>query len=223
MKKSEFTNKRKPVADEIYSSIKHQILSYTLSPGEKINIDQLARGLHVSNIPIREALSRLASEGLVHIVPYKGVTVAEMSLQELDELYELRIELEGYATRKATYLIPEAELNWLDDEMNGRRVSIDTAQGNLETVMRMNEQLHGTILKYTHNDNLSKLMTTFLQRIERYLIYARRDLAVDTVRREWHEHQEILTFLKQRNSSMAEKAMRTHISNSHQRTRRFFQ
>ncbi|NRF93215.1 GntR family transcriptional regulator [Paenibacillus frigoriresistens] len=222
MKKNESTNKRKLVTEDIYSSIKEQILSYSLSPGEKVNIDQMARELNVSNIPIREALSRLASEGLVHIIPYKGVTVAEMSLKDLDELYEIRIELEGYAARKATQLIPEAEINWLDEEMKRCFLSIETCKGNLETVMKMNEQLHGTILKYAHNENLSNLIKLSLQRIERYLIYARRDLDIETVKREWHEHQAILSFLKERNNQMAEKAMRNHISNSHQRTRRFF-
>jgi DNA-binding GntR family transcriptional regulator len=223
LKSNESASKRKLITEEIYTSIRDQILSYTLSPGEKINIDQLARELNVSNIPIREVLSRLASEGLVHVTPYKGVTVAEMSLTDLDELYELRIELEGYATRKATQLIPEAEINWLDQEMKRAYISIDHAQGNLETVMKMNEQLHGTILRYTHNQNLSKLINLYLQRIERYLIFARRELEIGTVKKEWDEHHEILNYLKERNNQMAEKSMRTHISNSHQRTRSFFQ
>ncbi|WHY74516.1 GntR family transcriptional regulator [Fictibacillus enclensis] len=214
--------KRKLITEDIYTVIKDQIYSYSLSPGQKINIDQMARDLNVSNIPIREALTRLASEGLVHIIPYKGVTVAEMSLQELDELYELRIELEGFAARKATLLIPEAEINWLHEEMKQRYFSIESCKGNLETVMQMNVELHGTILKYAHNENLRKLIEQFLQRIERYLIYARRDLDIETVKKEWSEHQEIIMALKERNHQMAEKLMRTHISNSHQRTRRFF-
>jgi DNA-binding GntR family transcriptional regulator len=223
LKNNESRNKRKLITEDIYTSIRDQILSYSLLPGEKINIDQMARDLNVSNIPIREALSRLASEGLVHVIPYKGVAVAEVSLQDLDELYELRIELEGYATRKATQLIPEAEINWLDQEMKQSFISIDHYEGNLETVMKMNELLHGTILRYTHNENLSKLIKLYLQRIERYLVFAHRDLDIETVKKEWHEHQEILNYLKERNNQMAEKAMRIHISNSHQRTRSFFQ
>jgi DNA-binding GntR family transcriptional regulator len=222
LEKNKSSNQRKLMAEDIYTSIRDQILSYTLSPGGRINIDQMARDLNVSNIPVREALSRLATEGLVHVIPYKGVTVAEMSLKDLDELYELRIELEGFATRKATQLIPEAEINWLDQEMKQSFISIDHCEGNLETVMKMNEQLHGTILRYTHNENLSKLIKLYLQRIERYLIFARRDLEIETVKKEWREHQEILNYLKERNNQMAEKAMRTHISNSHQRTRSFF-
>jgi DNA-binding GntR family transcriptional regulator len=88
--------------------------------------------------------------------------------------------------------------------------------------MKMNEQLHGTILKYAHNENLRKMMDHYLQRIERYLIYARKELDIDIVKAEWEEHHEILIALKERNHQNAEKAMRTHISNSHQRTRSFF-
>jgi DNA-binding GntR family transcriptional regulator len=215
-------DKKRLVTEDIYNFIKNQILSHTLSPGEKINIDQMARDLNVSNIPIRESLSRLASDGLVHIVPFKGVSVAEISLPDLDELYELRIELEGYATRKATHVIPDAELNWLEDEMNRNYEPIKNSQGNLDIVMKMNEQLHGTILKYAHNENLRKMMDHYLQRIERYLIYARKELDIDIVKAEWEEHHEILIALKERNNQNAEKAMRNHISNSHQRTRSFF-
>jgi DNA-binding GntR family transcriptional regulator len=222
MKKNEETKKRTLVTEEIYTEIKNQIFSYSLPPGEKINIDQLARDLNVSNIPIREALSRLSSEGLVQIVPYKGVLVSEMSLNELDELYELRIELEGYAARKATLVIPEAEINWLNEEMQECFNYIENGEGNLQTVMQMNEHLHGMILKYAHNENLQRLNEHFLQRIERYLVHARQELNNETVKKEWHEHQAILTAIKERNHQSAEKFMRTHISNSHQRTRRFF-
>jgi DNA-binding GntR family transcriptional regulator len=67
-------------------------------------------------------------------------------------------------------------------------------------------ELHGTILRYTHNENLSKLIKLYLQRIERYLIFACRDLDIETVKKEWHEHRGILNYLKERNNQMAEKA-----------------
>src|SRR5690242_2676186 len=69
---------RNVLTQEIYNLLKEQILSHTLPPGDKINIDQIARDLDVSNIPIREALSRLTADGFVRMVPFKGMFVTEI-------------------------------------------------------------------------------------------------------------------------------------------------
>jgi DNA-binding GntR family transcriptional regulator len=102
---------RTVVTKEIYEMIKEQILQHQLEPGEKINIDQLARELEVSNIPIRESLSRLVAEGLVMAVPYKGMFVTHMSLKELNDIFELRQSLEPLALRKAFHSLPKAEIH----------------------------------------------------------------------------------------------------------------
>ncbi len=63
------------LTDELYALLKRQILSHEMTAGDKINIDKLARDLGVSNIPIREALFKLSSEGFVTVVPSKGCSL----------------------------------------------------------------------------------------------------------------------------------------------------
>ena len=106
------------LTEEIYRIVKEDILSHKLKSGEKINIDQLARSLEVSNIPIREALSRLQSEGYLHVIPFKGMFVNLMSLKDLNELFEIRLQLEPLAVEKAALLIPDDTLEQLQETMN---------------------------------------------------------------------------------------------------------
>lgn len=214
---------RHVVTTEIYSIVKNKIISQILNPGDKINIDQLAREYEVSNIPIREALSRLSAEGLVHMIPFKGVFVREISLVEFDEMFEIRIQLESLAVKKATPLIPETELNHLNHKLLELSAHPSTSrQERLELIAQMNEDLHGMILRYCGNKNLEGLVNLYIERIQRYLINVQKDFDQNHFELDWKEHIEVLRNMLLRNIEGAAEAMRNHLMSSHQRTREFF-
>jgi DNA-binding GntR family transcriptional regulator len=87
------------LADRVYQTLREQILQGTYQPGQKLNIDQLARDLGVSNTPIREAMARLERLGLVENVPYCGPKIKHLNVSQLTDLYEVRIALEELAVR----------------------------------------------------------------------------------------------------------------------------
>lgn len=216
--------KRYVLTDEIYKVIKESILSHKLAPGEKVNIDQLARDLEVSNIPIREALSKLASEELVRVIPFKGMYVTRMSLQDLNEIFEIRIHLETLAIEKAALLIPEEELLKLNEEMHSFSMNKPSNHSEyLQYVIQMNEALHGLILKYCCNDALRKLAHGYISRIQSYLVFVQKNMEVSTSHLEWEEHVQILKQLLNRNVDGAVQAMRHHLEESCNRTNSFFQ
>jgi DNA-binding GntR family transcriptional regulator len=206
------------LTDQLYLLIKNQILSHAMSAGDKINIDKLARDLGVSNIPIRESLFRLASEGLVTIVPFKGMFVAEMSLKDIDEIFEIRQSLEELSIRKASNRVPKEILQQLLQEI---QVEEDTTEenGKEDAISRMNEGLHGTILKYAKNENLRQTVMSLIERIYRYLNLHHYQIVI---RAEKLEHEEIIRALLKENTEDAIKAMRLHLQNSNQRLREHF-
>jgi DNA-binding GntR family transcriptional regulator len=217
------TVNRHVVTTEIYSIIKEQIISQGINPGDKINIDQLAREYQVSNIPIREALSRLSAEGLVQMVPFKGVFVRKISLVEFDEIFEIRIQLESLAVKKATPIIPETELNSLYNKMLSVKADDSTSRiARLELIAKMNEDLHGMILRYCANKNLEVLVNLYIQRIQRYLINIQKDFSHQHIELDWKEHLEVLRNMQLRDTKAAAKAIKDHLTSSHQRTREFF-
>lgn len=210
---------RMNLTEEIYRIVKEDILSHKLTSGEKINIDQLARSLEVSNIPIREALSRLQSEGYLHMVPYKGMFVNLMNLQQLNELYEIRLNLEPLAVEKAALKIPDEKLVGISENLlllhpNKPLRSSD----GLETVAKMNASIHGTILAYCDNRSLQNLIRGYIEQIQRYLTFIELKLDVDNSEVEWSEHHAILQKLMERDAKGASEAMSVHISNSQSRT-----
>jgi DNA-binding GntR family transcriptional regulator len=205
--------------EEIYQILKRDILTHKMPTGKRININQLARTLEVSNIQIREAFTRLQSEGYLHSVPFKGIYVNLLSQQELNELYEIRLQLEPFAVERATRVIPEEKLNWLYEYMiNVCDRKLKGAKSGLELINEMNLSLHGTILQYCDNISLQNLLKGYIEQIQRYLVYIRLKLIVDDTAIEWAEHSEVLFKLLQRDAQGASVAMAIHIRNSQKRT-----
>jgi len=215
--------KRHVLTEEIYRLLKDQLMNHAIAPGEKINIDQLSRELEVSNIPIREALSRLASEGFVHTVPFKGMFAAQMSRGELDDIYEIRKELERLAIRKAAPRIPAPRLTELERNMRtwyGLRPA--DGDGKIRLIGEMNRGLHGLILEYCGNETLKKLISMYIEKIQRYLSYVGPDLDQGVIEKEWQEHMRIAASLSSGRFEAAERDLLEHLDRSHARTRAFF-
>ncbi|NOU62528.1 FCD domain-containing protein [Paenibacillus sp. LMG 31461] len=215
---------RSVITDEIYTLLKEQIINHDIPSGEKINIDQLARDLEVSNIPIREALTRLMAEELVYTVPFKGMYVAQISLQELDEMFEIRKELESLAIRKAVSQIPEDRLVHLEQEMSRWSTSQPVNDNEkMNVIAEMNQSLHGLILDYCDNQSLKGLINMYIDRIQRYSSLFQKGMEQQLLQDEWDEHMLVVRGLVIRDAVIAEEALLKHLQNSHLRTRSFIQ
>ncbi|MRN56011.1 GntR family transcriptional regulator [Paenibacillus monticola] len=204
------------LTDELYKLLKDQIISHIMSAGDKINIDKLTRELGVSNIPIREALFRLASEGFVTNVPFKGMFVAEMNLKDIDDIFEIRNHLEELAIRKAALLIPRERLEQILLELGNHEQEGAVWNGEENRLLSMNEGLHGTILSYTSNSILQQMVTSLIERIYRYLnlYHYQIDLAAERI-----EHESIVQALLAGDTEQAVASMRVHLQEAHRRLR----
>lgn len=107
-------NNTVPARERVYEHIKTAILSGHLNPGEKLTEEYLAKTLGVSRTPVREALHRLESEGLIKIRKKRGFIVSGDSKEEVEEIFELRSILEGYALRVVSESIAEETLHQLE-------------------------------------------------------------------------------------------------------------
>lgn len=104
--------KRKPsLSDEAYEAVKGAIAKGNLEPGDWLREETLGQQLGVSRITLRDALNRLVAEGLAVRVAHRGVKVAVLPLDELIDIYEMRIQLEGMAVELAAQRITEEELD----------------------------------------------------------------------------------------------------------------
>ena len=99
--------------DQISDLLKDAILRGTYQPGQKLNEAELSRSLGTSRVPIREAFQKLASEGLIKLMPFRGAFVHKLSLEEILELYEVREVLESTAARLAVLRAEQDQLEEL--------------------------------------------------------------------------------------------------------------
>src|SRR5688572_3927025 len=106
---------RQTIASQALEALRTQILRGHFPDGEALRQDALARQLGVSRIPIREALRQLEAEGLVTFTPHRGAVVSKLSLEEIDEVFELRAETETGLLRRAIPHLTTEHFKRLDE------------------------------------------------------------------------------------------------------------
>ena len=132
------------------------ILTGDLEPGSRLGEADLATRLQVSRTPIREALPRLAAEGLVELIPNRGARVVSWSTEDLEQIFEIRLRLEPYAVSLAVPRLTDDDLDELQElarhmqELGTRGWSDD-----LDQVFEMNRAFHGLLIEKAANPALA--------------------------------------------------------------------
>ena len=199
----------KKVSDHIREAILHG----NFEPGDWIRQKRVADELGVSQMPVREALKRLAAEGLVEHVPYRGVRVVTFMADDIADLYAQRAYLEGRAAKAAALLISPEELISLHKVQH--QMEQNLAPEDIQLYRDLNRDFHQKIYRCSQHNYLirtldqiwltfpSMLFTNFLQTSSRPL--PRKE--VDDIR----EHRAIIAALENQNGEAAEKAVFEHI------------
>ena len=195
-----------PLSGQVYDSLRSAIVAGRLLAGAKLTETGVARSLGVSPTPVREALRRLAAEGLVEIAPWRGVTVHQLSDKEVVETYQCREALEGFACRLAAKRMDAEGIRQL------RRLLEASARARTAAeVVDVNSRIHNLIFGYAGNETLRVMLGQL-----REMIMEDRALSADsTVRRQaiHAEHIAIVSALERQDADAAERAMRRHVRN----------
>ena len=120
--------------DRAYEQIKELILNWTFTPGTFLSERRLAAQLGMSKTPVRSALERLANEGFVTISPQQGVVVREFSVEEIVDLFDIRIALETFVVKSLANRIDEAYVEKLEENLDGQLET--TINGDYERARR---------------------------------------------------------------------------------------
>ena len=186
--------------------IRVAIVDGGLAPGQRLKEEELARELGISRTPIREALLVLQAEGLVDATPNRGATVRSHSAEDLDDLYQLRALLEGFAARRAAARLSEdqvAEL-WASCERFDR-----LGDDGVREIVRENMLFHNTILDGAGSSRLAQMVK---KTIELPLVYKSYIwYSPDQLRISGHYHRQIARALAARDGERAEMIMKEHV------------
>ena len=193
-----------------YAAIKDQILARRFGPTDALSEYKLAALLGMSRTPIREALKQLEQEGLVRVIPRKGVFVAEISVADIHEIYQVRQALECFAATVAAQRMEDTNIESLirvSEEAAERLAVRDPGKA-----FEFDINLHQSIIKSTRNQRLAAILATLKDQVHRLRLLSVEDVA--RVSRSLAEHRAILEAIRSRDSDAAAAAMRTHMRNA---------
>lgn len=200
----------KSAAERAYDSARAAIASGRYPSGTPLREEELAEAAGVSRTPVREALRRLAAEGLVDLASRRGARVAAWSPDDVEEIFALRADLEGNAARLAAKRASAAEcasLRRLCDDME--RALDDRPQDWLVRVNQANAGFHRGVLDASANARLASMVGSVTERtlVERtFHLYDNAELY-----RSVRHHRELTDAIAARDPDWAEAAMKVHI------------
>lgn len=157
---------QRTMTEQVLVCLRDMILSGELAPGSRIDQSELAQRFGVSLVPLREALARLQSSGLVRIVPHRGAFVESLSVDELLDIYQVREALEELAARLAAPRLSATDLATLD------RLRIDMEQtatiDDFDTFLDLHREFHFTIYRAAGRRHLLQSITQLWDLSARY-------------------------------------------------------
>lgn len=193
-----------------YEKIKDAILNFQFLPGQALVESELAAQLGISKTPVRDALMRLEKENLVLRIPYKGTYVSDINSEEMVDIFQIRIELEGLAIQLATPALQEEDFARMEELVKEHAAALN--KRNIALVSQINSQFHNVIIQRCSNPMLIDLLLHLDDHLKRYRLLSisqgfRSDKSVP-------EHSQILEALRHRNAEKAKEAMRNHLANA---------
>ncbi|MCB5163411.1 GntR family transcriptional regulator [Streptomyces bambusae] len=204
--------KQPPAADRVYRHVKQGVLDRTFAGGSLLTEGEIAEAVGVSRTPVREALLRLETEGLIKLYPKKGALVLPVSAQEIADVVETRRLVEEHTARRAVPASP-ALLERLADLL--ARQAGHARAGNLAAFAEDDRAFHAEIVRSAGNEILSRLYDQLRDRQLRMGV-AVMHMHPDRMVRNLAEHTEIHAALSAGDAERAAAAVRAHLSRAEQ-------
>lgn len=197
-----------PLSDAVYHAISQALRSGRLPANSRLIEADLASALAVSRTPVRDALRRLESDGLVRSEPNRGYVVADL-MSDVAHVFLIRERLEGLAAGMAAETITRPELEKLDGLQLEMERLLTTEPTDVERLVELNGELHRRITEASRSPRLIQL----IERLHpQYMSFQVLRLYTDKQRRRSiREHREILDALWQRDSEVAERVINRHL------------
>lgn len=199
---------QKPLKDLVYLELKHKILTGEIVSQTRLMEIDLSEKMNVSRTPIREAIKRLANDGLVKVEPRRGAYVANISIKDMLDVFEVREDMEGFVAQLAAQRINDEEREELRAIATEYEKAIEKAEDK-EKIIALDEKFHQFIVKCSGNETLSELVK-YVQELSlrfRYLYYEDFSLYEATA----DQHNRIMEAINAGREDEARKEAHAHV------------
>lgn len=199
--------------DAALNEVRARILSGALSPGTTLNQEDLAAEIGVSTTPLREALRRLAGDGLIEISAHRDARVAALSITEARHIFETRVPLDSLAVRLAAERYDAADERRIHDAAKRLRPVQD---GAADVALRNNSEFHRAVYEACHNPVLVGILDRLWDQSDRYRSLGAHVFLEKGLDRDSHhtDHQELMRLVLARDADQAAALMRDHVESS---------
>lgn len=195
------------LSDDVYRQIQNMVMSGEFAPSSRVRESRLSRLLGVSRTPIREALGRLAAEGLLRELPHQGYVVVDVGPEELRSIYEVRSVLEGFAAEQAARRAKRIDLAILEDLVDAMEQQF--GEDREQELSTKNREFHQAVVRASGNSYLEAILKDVEQITHRF----RRTAIALTARRvaAHQEHKELLDAMRAHDPAQAKEVASKHV------------
>ncbi|ASP39888.1 GntR family transcriptional regulator [Bacterioplanes sanyensis] len=201
------------LSEKVFAELTTAIVRGELKPGDRLSEQQLVERYGGSRAPMREAIQKLEARHLVVRIPHAGARVVSLSLAELRDIYEIRVELESMACRLAAQRMPDDEIAELQALLKQHEQSIQQEQGLAYYQKAGDLDFHYRIVKGSCNARLHQMLCGELYHLVRMYRY-QTSTSNKRPQQALIEHQRIVEAISARDAELAELLMRRHIQTS---------
>ncbi|WP_223510261.1 GntR family transcriptional regulator [Rahnella sp. GSA61A] len=193
--------------EQAYLAFRHKLITLRYKPGEYLNTAQVMDDLEIGRTPINQAIHRLATEGLLQIIPRKGVMVAPLSIDDALELIEVRLVNETLCVELASKKVSDVHIH----QLHGMNQQIGSAceARDREKMMLLDREFHQVLANIAGNSRLSDILSVIHAQAQRF--WATTLSNVEHMDEVITEHNEIIEALKSGDTRRATEAARAHI------------
>ena len=201
-----------PLREVVCETLRDAVRRGVLKPGERLMEIQLAEELGVSRTPVREAIRKLEMEGYVIMMPRRGTYIADLSIRDINEVFEIRTSLESLASALAADRITEDEL----EKLQRLLVQIGThiKSGDMESIVRTDTEFHDLLYQASRNTRLVGIISNLREQLTRF-----RTTSMSfpgRLKATLEEHRKIVEAIAQGDEKAARKAAEHHMEKSEQ-------
>lgn len=202
------SNKNKPLKQFAYEFIKKKILTCEYEPGLHLNEQQLCEEMgSISRTPVRDAVSRLEQEGLLNILPKKGILVSELRISDINRIFEVRKLLEPYVLRRYGNKLDMDQLRYFSQVMS------DPDKIPPDSYYDLDDQFHGFIMSALSNQYLCDTYQNINNMNQRLRVLS-GSMLENRIADTFEEHQRIISACLQKDWEASAQAMDQHLETS---------
>lgn len=213
---------RQSLQQKVYIHLKEAINEQIYKPGDILNERKISAELEVSRTPVREAFKALEAEDVVEYIPYRGVMVKSLSVDDLKHIFQIREALEILVIKLAIDKINNETIRRLQQCVQSQEDLKDNAGNRIQEFIKLDMEFHNILADTSDNPFLKQLILDMRDKVARLgitALYSGPQRLYETI----DEHRAIVSALKADDSKLSLQAMEQHIRNTYDNAMRYIE